>query len=290
MENAFNKENTNENKTSTNKNIPDFVIDKLKDDQIISLVEILLGRKELEGEVQTKVRLGARATIIRSVELDILVTGDALFNIEIENNTTELKEIVSRIRYYSSMITSEYGLKKKTDFKHIKPVTILFLTTKNFDEDSDETCFVFPEKKRVEYLDDGLTSIIMNVKDTGKLIKSNNIGRMVEAIGTKIPKEVYTELLSVIVSVVKSKEVIENRIECVDDKYIDYVGKVNNIIGGVNAMNIGERLKLEGEIKIYITELKLSIEELYNKYPKINKEKIKTIYNSIIKEEGIKVN
>lgn len=53
-------------------------------------------------------------------------------------------------------------------------------------------------------------------------------------------------------------------------------------------MNVVERLRLEGEIKIYITELKLSVEGLCNKYHNINNEKIKTIYNDIIKEQNDK--
>lgn len=73
----------------------------------------------------------------------------------------------------------------------------------------------------------------------------------------------------------------------INSKVNNIIRKAINIKVNTNAMTIGGRLKLEGEIKIYITELGLSVDELYAKYPNVHKDKIFEIYRSIIGKESV---
>lgn len=290
--------------------MPDNILETLTDSQLLNLVEVITGRKELVGEVNTKVRLGNRARAIKTVELDILITGDALTNIEIENNETSLETIVKRVRYYNSMLTCELGLPPKTEYKSVKPILSIFLTTKDFTEAPEETCYVLPVSKRPYYLDDGVNVVIMNVRDIDLLFKSGNILRALEAIGTKLDKKVYKTILHNATDTAKGNVVHKESMDFFSEENNDYIVKIKNIVEGVTGVNIlhetkaegkaegkNEGLKegmkkgikegitigeLRGEIRLYKNKLHYTIEDICKEYSnKVSKEEVKKIYEEM---------
>lgn len=170
--------------TTNGNTIKDEILDKMTEEEMRCLVELLLGRSHIDGKISCKQIISNnkdRVRHIKSVELNLLIVTESLINIELENKMNSIKELVMRSRYYSAMITSEYGLKTKQRYEELKPVIIMFIVAKKFQE-NNKSLVVLPEVISKEYYDSGERFIFLSTTNLRSALSGRNYKKLVDVL------------------------------------------------------------------------------------------------------------
>lgn len=277
-----------ENKEENNK-ILDKTINEYTDDELRAMVELLLGRRNLQGDIETKVIINNNketANLIRTVELDILLITEKMVNIEVENNMNSLEELTMRARYYNSMVTSKYGLKTNQKFCELKPLLTVFIVTKRFKEDKRLRAVILPEQNPTNYLDNKERTVFLSTYDINSIQSIDSYDRLVETIGADTDE--YGLILSLVIELMSNKDSsnLDTVMELIDPIFIDKLDILNK---GVGRMNYVKKAYIEAElvtkIKVYKLEFDLTLNDVIVRLKDEDKEKVTEIYNSLQKED-----
>lgn len=288
MKSPFNSSNTDNNKEYNNPNsIYDKNLNKLDEERLRCLAELLLGRCQIKGEVHKKIRLNRgneAADLIRIGELDILLISDEMINIELENGMCKLADLVPRAKYYSAIAISRCGLKTGEDFNLLKPIISMFIVTKKFSEDRKSSIIILPEIISAKYLDTKELLIFVSIADIENLAEDKNYKRFIKAIG--VENEEFLGYFKKTIKLLQGKTTEADDKELEDSEYNIFVDKFTKLKEGVTGMNIIKKARIEselvGQVRLLINKFNMTVKEIKDTLDEYNDEDIEVVYNLII--------